>query len=239
MFATIVFVTGTAQSRRERPAKPALSHQWIVAETIGIMRREGLEKATMRRVAQALDTGPASLYVYVANTAELHAAVLDELLGALPSPAEGTWQERAAALLRAYANVLFSYPGLARSALVLTPTGPNSLRLQDLLLGSLLDGGLDPRTAAWGANLLVQHVTGIAAEHAAPNGSDVDAPADPEAAWLALSAAVLGADKKRTPHLAAHVGAVLSGTGEDRFTWAIDALICGIAHTPAPPSQSS
>ena len=54
-------------SRRDRPAKPALSLQWIVAETISIMRTEGLERATMRRVAQALDTGPASLYVYVAN----------------------------------------------------------------------------------------------------------------------------------------------------------------------------
>jgi len=51
------------RGRRERPAKPPLSREWIVAETITIMRTEGLEKATMRRVAQALDTGPASLYV--------------------------------------------------------------------------------------------------------------------------------------------------------------------------------
>lgn len=71
------------RSRRERPAKPALSRAWIVEETIAIMRSEGLEKATMRRVAQALDTGPASLCVDVANTTELHAAVPDELLGTL------------------------------------------------------------------------------------------------------------------------------------------------------------
>jgi len=45
------------------------------------MREEGLERVTMRRLAAALDTGPSSLYVYVRNTAELHAAVLDELLG--------------------------------------------------------------------------------------------------------------------------------------------------------------
>ena len=35
----------------------------------------------MRRLAQELDTGPASLHVHVRNTAEPHAAVLDELLG--------------------------------------------------------------------------------------------------------------------------------------------------------------
>ena len=34
-------------------------------------KREGFEATSMRRVAQALDTGPASLYVYVANRDEL------------------------------------------------------------------------------------------------------------------------------------------------------------------------
>jgi len=53
----------------------------------------------MRRVAQALDTGPASLYVYVANTAALHAAVLDELIGSLQvgtSTAMTGWSARSA-----------------------------------------------------------------------------------------------------------------------------------------------
>ena len=45
------------------------------------MRAEGLEHVTMRRLAAELDTGPASLYVYVRNTAELHAAMLEGLLG--------------------------------------------------------------------------------------------------------------------------------------------------------------
>ena len=71
------------RSRRERPAKPALTRAGIVAAAVEVMRSEGLERVTMRRLAQELDTGPASLYVYVANTAELHAAVLDELLGDL------------------------------------------------------------------------------------------------------------------------------------------------------------
>src|SRR3954451_11968234 len=125
MFVTNMFVYGGAmpssnRSRRERPAKPALTREWIVAETIEIMRKEGLEKVTMRRVAQVLDTGAASLYVYVANTAELHAAVLDELLGALPAPgSRGTWTDRLEALLGRYADILFAHPGLARSALLM------------------------------------------------------------------------------------------------------------------------
>jgi AcrR family transcriptional regulator len=53
--------TDRPQSRRERPAKPPLSRAWIVSTTLDIVRREGLSKATMRRVAGELDTGPASL----------------------------------------------------------------------------------------------------------------------------------------------------------------------------------
>src|SRR4051794_36220693 len=84
------------RSRRERPAKPALTHDGIVATAVRVMEAEGLDRVTMRRLAQELDTGPASLYVYVANTAELHAAILEDLLGEVdlrPVRAEGDWQD--------------------------------------------------------------------------------------------------------------------------------------------------
>jgi AcrR family transcriptional regulator len=220
------------------PAKPALSREWIVAETIMIMRTEGLEKATMRRVAQALDTGPASLYVYVANTAELHSAVLDELIGSLQVGAGDGWQVRLEGLLAGYAEVLFAYPGLARSALVLRPTGPNAVRLYDRVLGLLLEGGIPPGRAAWGVDLLLQYVTANAAEHSAPTPSDIDAPADDEAELDALEHALRTADPDVAPHIAAHVDALLSGTPAERVTWAIHALLAGIATTPLPVTLS-
>ncbi|MFD6620080.1 TetR family transcriptional regulator, partial [Streptomyces albidoflavus] len=51
----------TPQSRRERPAKPALTREGIIDAAVLIMEEEGLQRVTMRRLAQALDTGPASL----------------------------------------------------------------------------------------------------------------------------------------------------------------------------------
>jgi AcrR family transcriptional regulator len=50
-------------SRRERPAKPALTREGIVATALEVMRAEGLDRVTMRRLATELDTGAASLYV--------------------------------------------------------------------------------------------------------------------------------------------------------------------------------
>src|SRR6478672_908507 len=91
--------TGKARSRRERPAKPALSREGIVAAALAVLRAEGLERVTMRRVAAELDTGAASLYVYVRDTEDLHAQLLDALLGPVADaiPAGGTWRERLAA----------------------------------------------------------------------------------------------------------------------------------------------
>jgi AcrR family transcriptional regulator len=48
------------RSRRERPAKPPLSRDAIVAAALEIAAAEGVEALSMRRLAQALDTGPAS-----------------------------------------------------------------------------------------------------------------------------------------------------------------------------------
>lgn len=223
-------------SRRERPAKPALSREWVIAETIRIVRDEGLEKATMRRVADALDTGPASLYVYVKNTAELHAAVTDELTGSLPDDAGGSWDERLIALLEAYSEVLFAYPGLARSALTLRPMGPNTLALVDRVLGLLIAGGVPARQAAWGADLLIQHVTANAAEHAGGGGSVADAAAANGASQGAIVQAVRQADPERTPTLAAHADDLLSGTPAARHLWGLRVLLAGISSTPIPGS---
>ena len=154
-------------SRRERPAKPALTRERIVATAVAVMRAEGLEKVTMRRLAQELDTGAASLYVYVSNTAELHAAVLDQLLGEVDlDPAAGDWRERLVGVLASYTDVLFEQPGLARSALTGRPSGEHYLLLLEKLLALLDEGGVPPAQASWGVDVLLQVANATAAEHA-------------------------------------------------------------------------
>ena len=156
------------RSRRERPAKPALTREGIIATAVALVRSEGLARVTMRRLAQELDTGPASLYVYVRNTDELHAAVLDELLGVVdltPVTADGEWRDRLIELLTSYTMVLFSYPGLAQSALVARPSGAHYLDLLEAVLALLDEGGVPPDRAAWAVDLLLHFATSSAADY--------------------------------------------------------------------------
>ena len=211
------------RSRRERPAKPALTRAGIVATAVAIMRADGLRKVTMRRLAQELDTGPASLYVYVRDTAELHAAVLDELLGTVkPAAPGGDWRMRLEALLTAYTAMLFEYPGLARAALVARPSGEHYLNLIESLLALLAEGGVPPAQAAWGVDLLLQFATATAAEHAAPSVDD----------WDATTRALRDAPARTHPHIAALGADLVSGLPAERVSWGFHTLINGILRTP-------
>src|SRR5271154_5482944 len=143
-------------SRRERPAKPALTRDGIVEAALQLMVSEGLERVTMRRLAEELDTGPASLYVYIRDAAELHGAILDRLLSdVFPVPRARGWEVRIERTLQAYGAILFEHPSLARSVFARRPSGLHYLDLVESLLADLADGGIPPDRAAWGVDRLL------------------------------------------------------------------------------------
>ncbi|MFG2715373.1 TetR/AcrR family transcriptional regulator [Streptomyces goshikiensis] len=218
------------RSRRERPAKPALTREGIVATAVALMLAEGLPRVTMRRLAQELDTGPASLYVYVRNTAELHAAVLDELLGEVdlgPAKGDGDWRGRVVAVLTSYTNVLFEHSALARAALAVHPSGHNYLALLETLLALLHEGGVPDDRAAWGVDVLLQTATATAAEHATRGEAG-----DAEGQRDALAAMVHDVPAATHPRVAALGVELFTGTPQERLTWIFRVLLDGIRHTP-------
>jgi AcrR family transcriptional regulator len=225
-----------AGSRRERPAKPALTRAGIVATALTVMRAEGLDRVTMRRLAAELDTGAASLYVYVRNTAELHAAMLEELLGQIdlsPVSAVGDWQERLIEVLRSYTAILFEHPGLAQSALVTRPSGPAYFGLVDGILALLDAGGVSPGRASWGMDLLLHVATATAVEHGTRERA-IDASDEEEA----VAAALRDVPADRFPHIAA-IGATELMSGPGRLDWGFRVLINGVVHTPRPESETA
>ncbi|MFG3102224.1 TetR/AcrR family transcriptional regulator [Streptomyces sp. NPDC048182] len=224
--------TPAPRSRRDRPAKPALSYQGIVAAAVRVMRAEGLQRVTMRRLAQELDTGPASLYVYVANAAELHAAILEELLGAVdlgPVTARGEWRERLGAVLTSYTLMLFEHPSLAHSALVARPSGPHYLALVEGILALLDEGGVPGTQAAWGVDVLLQVATATAAEQ-----SSRDRAPGAEQEHDALLTALDRAGTDTHPRIAALRADLVSGTPATRLAWTFRMVVNGAGSTPIP-----
>jgi AcrR family transcriptional regulator len=215
----------TPRSRRERPAKPALTRQGIIDAALAILREEGLSKVTMRRIATALDTGPASLYVYVSNTEDLHAQILDALLGTVTASARGAgpWRDRLKALLTGYRDVLFEHPEIARMALSTQPSGPNYMAMAEAILALLAEGGVTGRAAAWGLDLLLLFPTAAAVEHTGPRSAAQEA-----ADLSALAEQIRATDPARYPHIAGLGDELVSGDGPSRSDWAFNVLVDGV-----------
>jgi AcrR family transcriptional regulator len=217
------------ESRRGGPAKKPLSRDAIVTEALRQLTSDGLEAMSLRKVAAALETGPASLYAYVEDLNELYALVLDRALAKveLGGRARTGWRERLHRLLRSYARVLAAGPGLARLALGTVAVGPNTLRITERLLALLEEAGVELATASWAVDLLILYVTAIVAEHV--NDFDPAAPEGP------VAHAIAGAAERDYPRIHAARAHLLSGSPEERFTWALDVFLRGILQQPRLP----
>ncbi|GGX55061.1 hypothetical protein GCM10010341_90000 [Streptomyces noursei] len=68
----------------------------MVDAALDIVAREGCEALTMRRVAAALETGPASSYAHVVNKDDLDELLIGRLCAEidLPEPDPAAWREQ-------------------------------------------------------------------------------------------------------------------------------------------------
>jgi AcrR family transcriptional regulator len=141
--------------------RAALSREAIVDAAIDLLDREGIGGFSMRRLADALGTGPASLYWHVSGKAQLFEMVVDRLVereGAIELGGR-TWQEQIAAWARQVRRVGLRHPWLSAPEADVFPTGPNVLRGTEALLGALRSGGIPDRVAAVAVHLLPLFVT--------------------------------------------------------------------------------
>jgi AcrR family transcriptional regulator len=223
------------RSRRERPSKSALSREAIVEAALAITREEGLEAVSMRRIAQALDTGPASLYVYVANRDELHELVFDAAVGTIETePVDpARWREQLKALgHRMVGMMVEDYPGIAILAMTHIPVGDNALRVTESMLAMLKAGGASDQAAAYAADLFSMYVTAIAYEQ----GLYATRYSDPEHEMHEvekITQRFAALDAERYPTMAALAPAMTRGDGNERFELGMDVLINGLLATPA------
>ena len=150
----------------QRPAKNPLGRDQIVQAALRIVKAEGIDGVSMRRVAAEFDTGPSSLYAHVANKDELLQLMFDEVCGMMEIPPLDAprWKEQVLEMARTAHGVLLDHNDLARAALATIPTGPNALRASDAMIGMMVAGGVPPQIAAWAMDRIFLYITADAYE---------------------------------------------------------------------------
>jgi AcrR family transcriptional regulator len=221
-----------AEWPRSRPAaqqRRALSQDLIVDTALELLGKGSLDTVSMRRVAQTLGTGPASLYAHVNNKEELHELMLDRLLGQLPRPKPdpGIWTEQILEMARAQLKMLTAYPGIARVGLeTVVPAGPNALAYGEAVLAILRAGGLPDRVAVFAFDTLSLWCSAFAYEISAIRTGEIDK--EDIVARSREIGSYMAARPAQFPNLLG-VGQLLSeATADERFEFALDVFLAGL-----------
>ena len=213
-----------ARSTRDRPAKPPLSSEAVVDAGLEILRTEGLAAVTMRRVASVLDTGAASLYVYVSGREALLQAMLDRVTATieLETPDPKRWRAQLHSLLERMFQTLVAHPGMAEITIGDPPTTETILLVTENLFSILLAGGLEPQHAAWGVDILVLLVTSSAHEDGIRQGFDQDEKIE------SIFTELASLPPDRYPNVVRYAREMVTGDGDERFRFAIDLIVDGL-----------
>lgn len=109
---------GTARassSNNKRGKPPVLTEDQIVDAALNVIRTEGLEALSMRRLSRELGRSAMAAYWYVDDKQQLLNLVAKKMLGEvpLPAPESGTWEERLRTVIADIDAKLREHPGIA------------------------------------------------------------------------------------------------------------------------------
>ncbi|MEV6561495.1 TetR/AcrR family transcriptional regulator [Nocardia sp. NPDC051756] len=132
--------------RRQRARGRGLDIDTICAAALTILDRDGLADLTMRRVAEELGTGSASLYRHVASRDELLTEVADLILGEVPEPdPELNWRDSVDQIARGLRAAILSHQSVVLAVARGPLLGPNAMRIRELCWRAMDRDGCDPQ----------------------------------------------------------------------------------------------
>ena len=186
-----------------------ISRAAVVDAALDVLDEQGLDKVTMRAVADRLGVQHNTVRWHADNKQRLLVLMSDAILAGLDvDTLPPQWDDRVRALARWTRTALLAHRDGARLLSGLSTTETNTYRLADTMIQTLLDAGFPPRTAAWANWTLFYLILGITQEQQAQSA---DA-ADP----------VLTFDDDAFPALRKASAYVVTGTFDERFEFALD-----------------
>jgi TetR/AcrR family tetracycline transcriptional repressor len=150
--------------RRPLDPRAKLTRGGVIAKARELLQRDGIAGLTMRRLAAELDVAPRTLYTYVRDKDDLLGAVVEEVVREFPAPPRrGSWKTQMRQLMRTLHGVLVANPFIVDLRRRGPIVGQRQLRLNELGLQILIEGGFSESDAAFGYRSLLVMTFGFAA----------------------------------------------------------------------------
>lgn len=148
--------------------RPQLSHERIIATAVELLDRDGVQKLSMRRLAERLDAHATSLYWHVATKDDVLDLALDAVFAELDLPEEhsASWQADVEAFMTGLRSVLLRHPWAAALANSRPLMGPHALRCSEFAYTALATGGFEGVHLSSAAATITHYVIGSASSEA-------------------------------------------------------------------------
>ncbi|MEU7144118.1 TetR/AcrR family transcriptional regulator [Nocardia sp. NPDC046473] len=216
-----------AAAAASTPHKKPITVQRITDAALEVVAAEGYDALTIRRVAAVLGTGPSSLYAHIVNKDDIDDLLIGSLYSevVLPEPDSAVWREQLLGVYTQIRDLYLKYPGISRAALATVPTNLETLRVGEGILAILLTGGIEPRTAGWARDALSLYVSAYALEQSLVQQRR----RHPDQEWVLSHEELLdrftALPAEKFPLTRRHAAELISGTGHDRFEFALGLLM--------------
>lgn len=215
------------QDATPTPRKKPITAERITDAALHVVAAEGYDALTLRRVAAVLGTGPSSLYAHIVTKDDIDDLLIGRLYAEVVFPESGpaTWREQLLGVYTQIRDLYLKYPGISRAALAMASTNLDTLRVGEGILAILLAGGIDPRTAGWARDALSLYVSAYALEQSPVQQRR----RHQDQEWVLSHEELLdrftALPAEKFPHTRRHAAALISGTGHDRFEFALGRLM--------------
>ncbi len=226
--------------RAEPPPRAPITREAIVEAALVVLDKVGMDGLSMRRVAQELGTGAASLYWHVRNKEELFQLVFDRVTRemVLPEPDPAHWQQQLKALGLEMRQVLSRHRDVARISFGRIPAGPQVALMSEWLFTLLKPVGIPDRAIAYLGDIAGLYVGAFCFEeslgYASPTGEDLP----PEQLVQMMRDYMLSLPKERFPYTLAALDVLLGFNPEDRFEFGLELIIAGLERLAARADAS-
>ena len=233
-----------APARPSKRRRDPISKDAIVAAAIQLLDREGLTALSMRKLADELGAGAASLYWHVGSKDGLLDLVMDEVIGEgkVPDPDPARWQEQLKQVARDQRAASLRHPWIVRVSIGRIPMGPNALRYSERILAILRAGGLPPHLAVQGYLLLIATVNGFTIDETGVDDSTAAAdgplPIDPADLQQVANMArdyIASLPAAQFPNMTALADEFARSDPDERFELLIDIFVDGLSRRAANP----
>ncbi|HZG12948.1 TetR/AcrR family transcriptional regulator C-terminal domain-containing protein [Kurthia gibsonii] len=127
-----------------RKSQPQISEDKILEASWAILGEEGIEKLSMRKLAERLGIQAPSLYWYFKSKQDLYQRLANDIARIILSElkSEGEWKEQLHDFAVTTKNVLKRYPCSTQIMMMTLPNEPNLIRFTNRLLQCVEDTSL-------------------------------------------------------------------------------------------------